>query len=206
MTRRTRPSARAITVVEVMMALAMFAIGASGVMAMQKVTLVSNQNARNVEVANEIARTWIERLRSDAMLWNYPSKLNQFQNDLSDTQWLFNNTQTFGSSAWFRPAAPPANLYGVHDSLGRDDPDPTSVNNGPFCVNIRLTWIRPNTSIRAEVRVYWLRQGIGNKGITDTPSPVLCGATASSPPVVDGQTQIYHFVHATTEIHQNPAE
>jgi len=199
-------AARGVTVVEVMMALSVFAIGTSGVFAMQKVTVVANQNARNIEIANEVARTWLERLRGDALLWNYPSSLNQFQVDITDTQWINGNVQAFGSSTWFRPNLPGANIYGVHDSLGRDDPAPASINNGPFCVQIRLTWIHPNTSVRAEVLVYWLRQGITNKGLTATPAAVLCGATSNSPPNVLGNQQLYHMVVATTEIRKNPAE
>jgi prepilin-type N-terminal cleavage/methylation domain-containing protein len=206
MTARARPASRGFTTVEVMMALAMFAIGASGVVAMEKVTVVSNQNARNVEVANEISRTWIERLRGDAVVWNYPSKANQVTNDLAETQWLSANVQPFGNSSWFRPNAPGASIYGVHDSLGRDDINASSVNTGPFCVQIRLTWIRLNTSIRAEVMVFWLRQGITNKGLQATPPVAVCGAAPNAPPDVLGNQQLYHMVVATTEVRQNPAE
>jgi prepilin-type N-terminal cleavage/methylation domain-containing protein len=206
MRARMTSASRGVTVVEVMMALAMFAIGASGVIAMEKVTVVANQNAKNVEVANEVARTWIERLRGDAVVWNFPSRVNQFQFDITDTQWLSGNVQPFGSSNWFRPNLPAANIYGVHDSLGRDDPNPASVSTGPFCVQIRLTWIRLNTSMRAEVLVYWLRQGITNQGLSVSAPPVLCGASPNSPPAVLGSQQLFHMVVATTEIRQNPAE
>ena len=57
MTRR-----RGYTAVELMMALAILAVSVSGVLAMEKVTAVSNANARDVAVANGIAQTWLEQL------------------------------------------------------------------------------------------------------------------------------------------------
>ena len=199
---RTALRSRGTTVIEVMMALAMMAIGTSGIIAMQKLTIVANRDAKNLEVANEIARTWVERLRGDAMLWNHPSPINATA-DIADTVWLNGNIQDPGTADWFRPENVSASIYGVHDSLGRDDP--TGGKNGPFCVNVRLTWIRPNVSVRAEVRVYWLRQGIGNWSTPAVPANPLCGDVAAAPPAVQAQTTTYHFVHLVTEIRQNTA-
>jgi hypothetical protein len=72
-------------------------------------------------------------------------------------------------------------------------------------VNVRLTWIRPNVSVRAEVRVYWLRQGIGNWATPAVPANPLCGAVPASPPAIQLETTTYHFVHLVTEIRQNTA-
>ena len=52
--------ARGYTVIEVMIALTLLAIGTSGIIAMQKVTSVTNREARNLVIANQIARTWME--------------------------------------------------------------------------------------------------------------------------------------------------
>jgi hypothetical protein len=201
---RTALRSRGTTVIEVMMALAMMAIGTSGIIAMQKLTIVSNRDAKNLEVANEIARTWVERLRGDAMLWNHPSQLVA-KTDITDTVWLNGHIQDPGASDWFRPVDQTASIFGVHDSLGRDDTTASAVPNGPFCVNIRLTWIRPNVSVRAEVRVYWLRQGTGNWSVPSVPANPLCGAVPAAPPTIQYQTETYHFVHLATEIRQNTA-
>jgi hypothetical protein len=203
---RTSLRSRGTTVIEVMMALAMLAIGASGIIAMQKITIVANRDAKNLEVANEIARTWIERLRGDAMVWNHPSPVNA-TSDITDTVWLNGNIKDPGAAAWFRPWNQSATLYGVHDALGRDDTTATAATmpEGPFCVNIRLTWIRPNVSVRGEVRVYWLRQGIGNWSVPSVPASPLCGADPKNPPSIQYETQTYHFVHLATEIRQNTA-
>jgi hypothetical protein len=201
----SRSRSRGTTVIEVMMALAMMAIGASGIIAMQKLAIVSNRDAKNLEVANEIARTWIERLRGDAMLWNHPSPLFANTDLETDTVWLAGHVQNPGTANWFRPTNQSVTIYGVHDSLGRDDPTAQSFPNGPFCVNIRLTWLRPNLSARAEVRVYWLRQGIGSWSVPSVPASPLCGADPAAPPAIQFQTQTYHFVHIATEIRQNTA-
>ena len=131
---------------------------------MQKVTAVANRDARNLEIANQISRTWIERLRADAMLWNHPSPVNP-SSDITDTIWINGHVSPPTSPTWFRPANSTYHIYGVHDALGRDDPTATSdaTANGPFCVHLRLTQNTPK-SIRAEVRVYWLRQGITMSG------------------------------------------
>jgi type IV pilus assembly protein PilV len=192
---------RGTTVVEIMMALALLAIGSSGIIAMQKVTIVANRDAKNLEIANEIARTWVERLRGDAMLWNHPSPLNP-ATDLADTIWL-PNVKATTNVAWFRPSDTALSIYGVHDALGRDDP--SGGKNGPYCVNLRLNWIRQDKSIRAEIRVYWLRKSIQSSGTSQAPSDPLCGDSASSPPDVQFQTEIYHFVQVATEIRQNTA-
>jgi len=197
-----RGRTRGTTVVEVMMALSMLAIGASGIIAMQKLTIVSNRDAKNLEVANEIARTWVERLRGDAMVWNFPSGLNE-SSDIADTVWLNGNIAAPGAADWFRPVNQSVGIYGVHDALGRDDPTAVAAPNGPFCVNLRLTWIRLDKSVRAEVRVYWLRQGIGGWTTPSVPASPLCGSDPKNPPGIQFETVTYHFVQVATMIRQN---
>jgi len=54
-----RDASRAYTVVELMMALALFAVGVTGVLAMQRVTIESNTHARDVSTANRIGSTTV---------------------------------------------------------------------------------------------------------------------------------------------------
>ena len=194
---------RGSTLIEVLMAISVLAVGASGVIAMQKVTLTANRNAKNLEIANEIARTWAERLQSDALLWNHPSA-DVHESDLSDTRWISSNVGAPGSSAWFRPIDAGTSIYGVHNAMGKDDGSGNGFD-GPFCVNLRLTWLRPDQDlIRAEVRVYWLRDGI-QPGVDELPAVAspLCGSS-STPPNVTGNQELYHFVHITTALRKNP--
>jgi len=198
MSDRLRRSSRGVTMIEIIMALGVLAVGASGIIAMQKVTVVANRDARNLEVANEIARTWLERLRADAAVWNHPSAMNP-TSDLAETVWLNNSVRPSNAPAWLRPENAKLNLYGVHDALGRDIKD----LNGPYCVNVRVTWHRENRSMRAEVRVYWQRQGIA--GVGQAVASPLCGDSPGNPPNIETHTSLYHFVHATTLINQNMA-
>jgi len=155
------------TVVEVMMALAVLTLGASGVIAMQKATLVANTSARNLVTANGLAQTWMERMRIDALAWNEPAAVPDIN---SDTIWLRNavGTQPLGSG-W---VAPPANNVSgypagnpVADVMGSDINSGDGYGTG-FCTQVRLTRFSSNPSlwalyrmIRVEVRVYWDQTG-----------------------------------------------
>ncbi|HEX9296041.1 MAG TPA: hypothetical protein VF881_09395 [Polyangiaceae bacterium] len=186
------------TVVEVIIALTMLAIGTSGIIAMQKVTAVANRDARNLVLANQIARTWIERLRADALQWNHPSPTNP-GSDLGDTTWLKNV-----NGPWFLPLADNSKTTPAADAFGND----TELDKGIYCTNVRLTWlygpppiVSPPYLIRAEVRVYWLREGGG--GVVQAGKPLCDSSTDLSEvsPAVDR----YHFVYVTSAIAQNMA-
>lgn len=192
------------TIIEVLMAISVLAIGASGIIALQKVTVVANRNARTLEIANGIAQTWVERLQTDATLWNGPSPQVPSSDLNTDTKWLANKVANPGAAVWFRPVNATDGIYGVHDGFGRDD---TSGNlNGPFCVNIRLTELR-DTLIRAEVRVYWLRQGIqaGATSLSAQPLDPLCSGSASPAPTVENNADVYHILNVVTGLRKNDA-
>ena len=89
---------RGYTLVELMMAIAVFAIGVSGIIAMQKVAAAANQHSKALSVATNIAQTWIDALQADASIYNQV-------NGLSATT-FFNNLTT-NDSGWFQ--APPLN-------------------------------------------------------------------------------------------------
>jgi prepilin-type N-terminal cleavage/methylation domain-containing protein len=196
---KSRP-ARGYTVIEVMIALTLLAIGTSGIIAMQKVTAVANRDAKNLVIANEVARTWIERLRADAARWNHPSPINS-TSDLGDTRWL-----ATVDGNWFRPVDDPLGSP-TADAFGNDVTD-ANLARGIFCTNVRLSWLYgpppgtpPPYLIRAEVRVYWLRDGSGgvieaNKAICD-PSINLNNVSSA----IDR----YHFIYVTSAIAENMA-
>jgi len=195
------------TIVEVMMAITVLAIGASGVVALQKVALTANRNARNVAIANEVARTWVERLRADAMLWNHPSANNPVPDLDDDTFWLANHVldPNPGPDDWFRPTDS-TTMCGIHDIFGRDEACGAGKNpQGPFCVNLRLSWVRADRRlIRTEVRVFWVvrNEGPAALGVDDLP----CG-DATVPPNVDtlAENGIVRVVHAVSAVTRNEA-
>jgi prepilin-type N-terminal cleavage/methylation domain-containing protein len=200
MTRTRRNRRRGYTVIEVMIALTLLAVGTSGVIAMQKVTAIANRDAKSLVIATQVARTWMERLRVDATQWNHPSALNQ-DSDLPDTRWLKTVTGT-----WFRPTDDLAGSPAA-DALGNDVRD-TDLSNAIYCTNVRLTWLYgpppgtpPPYLIRAEVRVYWLRDGGGG---TVEAGKTICDSGIDLNKVAPALER-YHFVYLTSALAQNMA-
>lgn len=161
------------------MAMALLAIGASGIIALQKVALSGVSNARSVTTASEISMAWLERLRGDSAQWNNPLT----GSDLADTRWL--NQVTANPGIWIVPlsASPQGSAWA--DMQG-DDIYPGAGGQGAFCTHIRLTQLQPSM-IRAEVRVFWKRNG----------TPAVCD---TNPTTITGNTGDYGFVHAVTGI------
>ncbi|MCK6533970.1 MAG: prepilin-type N-terminal cleavage/methylation domain-containing protein [Polyangiaceae bacterium] len=189
---------RGYTAVELLMAISIFAIGVSGIIAMQKVTVGANKHARDLAIATHIAQAWLEQLSADAAAWNHPSP-KATTSDLNQTTWL----QQVGAG-WVRPAYSGARVFGAgFDALGNPVSD-ANPGDAVFCAHIRLSWLYPEASgnglIRTEVRVFWLRDGqgapIGNQ-------PVCAPATA--PAAVEGAGLKYHFVHQASAAKQNTA-
>ena len=71
-----------------------------------------------------------------------------------------------------------------------------------FCTNIRGDWIVQDQSLRAEVRVYWLRQMFA------APSGTFCSGVNENPSATGtgGGTQMYHFIYAATALNRNGAQ
>lgn len=165
MTKRPRSFAasRGYTVMEVMMSLAILGVGASGVMAVQKATLLANTSAKNLATANFIAETWMERLRVDALQWNDPAGVPDLA---SDTAWL---KAAATSPVWVIPPTIAAPMSGGSDAdvTGADTflTDPVPLAASAFCTQLRLKSFDPTTLptyrklIRVEVRVLWARVG-----------------------------------------------
>lgn len=159
--RRSTAAKRGYTVMEVMMALAILGAGASGVVAMQKATLLANMSAKNLATANFIAESWMERLRVDALQWNEPANL---PTDIGDTAWLKTAT---ANPLWQIPTTVLPVGGSAADVVGADAlvTDPAPLAASAFCTQLRLTQFDPTTLpgyrklIRAEVRVVWARSG-----------------------------------------------
>ncbi len=193
--------ARGYTVPEVLISLAMLTIGVMGVIAMQKVTIIANRDARNLVVANQIGRGWLDRLRTDAVAWNHPS-VGDSTSDLSDTVWLNHVDNT-----WFRPADH-ARGAGAADAFGNDvsysaEATADFANRAVFCTHVRLNWVSRDTTIgplvlRADVRVFWLRDGGGGNLGGET----FCAPSMNAASVADA-TVNYHFVYLTTAVVEN---
>jgi prepilin-type N-terminal cleavage/methylation domain-containing protein len=204
---------RGYTAIEVLMAMTVMAIGAAGVISMQKTSIVSNLDARKTDVANAIARTWVERIKRDLTQWTQPGPTNEGAPSnlavAAVAQAGFAN-----AGAWFLPnqyltgsASHPPISPGF-DILGRDLPATAlAPSAGPpiqpgalFCVNVRLTRLAGDL-FRIDVRVLWPR-GISNDSNHALPSGGVCDSGVATSVAPD--PQIFHSLYVTTAVRGNP--
>jgi hypothetical protein len=197
------------------------AIGAAGVIGMQKVTIQGGRDARNFDIATNIANEWLSRLQRDAMYWTAPNDDVKVSNLTTATTWL-KSTPTASScpQGFCLPPVPAtidaASHVGVgtspaFDQLGRELPKVAGTNPDDmhyFCAQYRLSWVADPTNaacksgaedcltalIRAEVRVLWQRLEYGQIGNCEA-LPVALNTPAA--------TSRYHFVYAATSIREN---
>jgi Tfp pilus assembly protein PilV len=199
MKRRTR----GYTVVELMMSLAVFATGVVGIIAMQRATVSSNQQAKNVTIANAIAQSWLSQLAADSTLWSSQWSVTQ-------TAWLSSITSS-NDDVWQLPVYNATLGFGPQfDGFGA----PVAAN-GMFCAQIRLTWlygdksaaqntgIAGNGVIRTEVRVFWPREQPGVNQTTRFTNDCTNGTQATIKAVTDGSNDgTYHMVVQSGAVRQ----
>jgi len=179
------------TLVELMMAIAVFAIGVSGIIAMQKVAAAANEHSKALSVATNIAQAWVDVLKADSSLYSQT-------NGLTNAQLL--GQINANNSAWFRPTWNATKTIGAaFDALGKPIDETTNdPATAQFCVHLRLTQLYPTSPgmnvMRTEVRVFWPRAD----GIFTTP---FC-AVAMDGPAVLAATPDLHFLYQTSAVRQ----
>jgi prepilin-type N-terminal cleavage/methylation domain-containing protein len=178
--RRSRASKqRGYTLVEVMVAIAVMAIGVTGILSMQNAAVLANRRAQEMTMATSLARRWQEILRTDALSWNRPSQRSTASDLGTDTRHLCALVGCGGGAGrvdqWFVPQANLPTESPAYDHWGREVA--VGAAEAKYCVNIRLSWLRqPSLNpidqgvIRAEVRVWWYAEGA-----TRDPSYANCG-------------------------------
>ena len=197
-------ASRGYSIIEVMMAMAILAVGTTGVIALQKVSLVGNTNARVADAARQVAGTWVERLKTDSLTWNDPLGTS----DIADTRWLnvsgvYNPQNPPNANNWVR-APQVANWRSpVADIHGADVFDTASVD-GVFCTHLllsravnkrySLSGLTQALAIRAVVRVIWRRDL----------APISECRTAN-PRAFETNDDGYGFYYITTMIGQEEA-
>ncbi len=191
--RRSRARRAGYTLVELMMALALFAVAVLGIISMQKVTVASNAHAKNVAMAQRIAQAWAGQLEMDGSAWRTGS--------------VFAGGWLNFANAWQRPAYLGARGFGgAFDALGNALPD-ANASQARFCTHVRMTWLYPDTMgvggngmLRAEIRVFWLRDSEGPVGVPEFCAPTQDPAVVSA---IGLATDHYHFVYQTVGIRQH---
>jgi Tfp pilus assembly protein PilV len=203
---RSNPSARrrragrrrfhaGYTAVEVLMSMAVLAVGVIGIIATEKVTLASNMHTKNMAIGTRIGEAWLGMLDAEAALWNR-------QGSLATTTWL---RQSAGEASWFRPSHNDGLGFGpAFDALGNSVAQANLARDTRFCVDVRLS---PLTSLntgggmmRAEVRVFWIRDQVLLTGAAVAPAHACSFNSVSMSAAA--QASMFHFVYLSTAVRQ----
>ncbi|HEY6080885.1 MAG TPA: prepilin-type N-terminal cleavage/methylation domain-containing protein [Polyangiaceae bacterium] len=182
------------TLVELMMALSLFIAGMVALVGMQKLQVRANSDARSLAVAQRIAETWAGQLQMASLAW---------VDDPTFAPWL----GTVGGG-WTRPVPVAGRVGAAFDGVGNPLPD-TALAQARYCTNIRLTYLYPNDFpvagnglMRAEIRVFWLRDGESTLDAAAGLCPTA--PTAADLILVGKSSERYEFVYHTTGIRQHP--
>lgn len=180
------------TLVELMMAIAVFSIGVSGIIAMQKVAAAANEHSKALSVATNVAQAWTDALKADSALYNPTT-------GLANTVFLSQN-----NAQWFRPAWSAGRQIGAaFNALGVpiDEGNGGSPADARFCVHLRLAQLYPTSPglnvMRTEIRVFW------PKNDADLPDP-FCTADGMTPAQILDKTSEFHFLYQVSSVRQQP--
>jgi len=181
------------------MAMGIFAIGITGVAAMQAATSASNRHAKNLAIATSIAKTWQEELAIDALRWtDDPVSLN------ANTLWIKNSI----APIWVLPLPNPANTMGPSfNALGNFI---AQANQAMFCVHIRLTPLLVAAGsglVRTEVRVFWPKAGHAWEGgaapCTAVPSAFRELDLSATSSATNTELDNFHFLYTASAVRQS---
>jgi prepilin-type N-terminal cleavage/methylation domain-containing protein len=186
---RPRARERGYTLVELMMALALFTVAVLGIISMQKITVASNAHAKNVAMAQRIAQAWAGQLEMDATAWR----------TTFGTGWLND------ANVWQRPAYIASRRFGgAFDALGNALAD-NDVGQARFCTHLRMAWLYPvaggNGTLRAEIRVFWLRDD--EAALDSNASMCSTAQTAVQAKAIGLATDRYRFVYQAVGVRQH---
>jgi type II secretory pathway pseudopilin PulG len=220
--RRARGALRGDSLIEVMAALAIASIGIVGITSMQSTVVRSNQDAQDTTVAISFARTWLERIKRDALLWQAPVVPTTLHGNVVLGRSVSGSGDQYflAGGGWGVPVplynqeSAGANSRGI--DVGAPDfalPGSPIVTNEQihYCVNTRFstTELAANgfpAKMTAAVRVWWTRRASLNE--TDYTGPMLqvrangCGAVIPD----DTQLRSRHLrvLYLSTPLRFNP--
>jgi prepilin-type N-terminal cleavage/methylation domain-containing protein len=195
-----RSPARGYTLVELLMAITVFAFGVSGVIAMQKVTLASNRHAKNLAIATRIAEGWADQLTADGSLWTVDTAGASTR---GKTTWL-KLADPSRIVDWFMPAFSSTLGFGpAFGALGQPRDPTTRPEQAAFCTHIRFGFLASETLpttgngvIRAQIRVFYRRE---EPGLASVPTGQICSIDDST---FKNNLSAFHVVYLTTAIRQ----
>lgn len=194
---RTKRRARGFTIVEVIVAMGLMVMGTMVIIGLQSHTVAVNSLARQMSTANNIAQTWIERMKQDSHRWTQVGNENGVTliQALQGTLWLqaVNATPNV-----FQTVPIMLNTSGAFDFQGNE-----IFLNQPgapapfFCTGYRTAWGWPGRTVRVDVRVFWPRERTGAvANCIDTNAPLNPGGVLFSR---------FHTVYLSTVVKYNEA-
>jgi prepilin-type N-terminal cleavage/methylation domain-containing protein len=209
--RRRRPHAQraGFTLLEVMIAIGLMTLIGLGLTTMQSYTIRSATFGRESTIASQIAQQWMERLKQDAHVWVVPSNsVPAAQAALRGTRHLYRVTGD--DRGQFRSpdyvVADAEFVSNVYDSRGTPLPQANGVDaqgvniqsRVHYCVSYRTNWVHFGRSLRAEVRVWWPREGRGANPTADFAGWCFDDGNALNPGGVLEPN--YHILYLSTVI------
>jgi hypothetical protein len=123
-----------------------------GILALHQATTRGNVDAHQSSVATEVTRTWIERVRRDALRWYAPGRTATTGTLLATVP-----VSLTADGAWGTPTSPIGTESYAFDYRGIDTTMASTTRPPHFCVNLRNRWIIGDEAIRVDVRVWWHR-------------------------------------------------
>lgn len=196
--RSPRNAARArrtggFTIVEVVVAMAVMVFGIMAIVGLQSHTVQINSLARQMSIANQIAQTWLERMKQDAHTWeevgNPLGPLTPIQ-VLAQTTWL---QQVNAAPGRFQSIPATGAVSGAYDFQGNEIVLGTT--GTPFyCTSFKPAWVFVGRSLRVDVRVFWPRERASAiVGCVDTDAPLNPGGAL---------VNSFHIVYLSTVIRE----
>jgi prepilin-type N-terminal cleavage/methylation domain-containing protein len=201
--------ARGYTIVELMMSIALLAIGIAGVLGMQKVTIATNRSAKEIAVATRIGEAWIDALATDASTWTTDTNGNSTRDK---TVWLSTAVKD-DITDWFIPSYSAALNMGPAFSVLGSPQDPTvKPEIDHYCVHIRFAYLHSETLptkgngvIRAQVRVFWPREDAAWDGTTNL-VPNITALCSNNNADFTNNISGFHVLYLSTALRQVPPQ
>lgn len=192
MSRPRRSRSRGYTLIELMMAIALFTVAVLGIISMQKITVMSNVHAKNLATAQRIAQSWAAQLQMDSTEWRATLPTTGFLNS---------------NGVWDRPVYNANRRFGAaFDGLGNPLAD-NQLDRARFCSHVRLSWLYRDTvgangngMLRAEIRVFWQKEGTTALFSNTSMCPLQ---TAEQAATIGLSPHLYHFVYQTVGVRQH---
>jgi type IV pilus assembly protein PilV len=183
------------------MSLAVLAIGASGVIAMQKVAVASNRHAKELSIASRIAEAWADQLAMDGSMWTITTAGVP---TLPNTVWLSLSNPS-ATVNWFVPTYDAVRNFGpAFDALGAPLNPSVNASLTRFCAHLRFAYLhnanRGAGVIRAQVRVFWPAEN----SAASLPAAASANLCAVNDAVLQANIGAFNVIYLTTSIAEAP--